>query len=449
MPPAFSIIMATYNRGRHIRPTIRSVLGQTFTDHELLIIGDACDDDTAAIVAPFVSGRVKWLNLPKRAGNQHGPNNAGLRIARGRYIAYLGHDDLWTPDHLAALRRVFVEAPGASFAVSGCVCYGPPGSGFHMVTGLFDSDEAKFKYFFPPSSFAHKADVIARIGPWKAPETMKRSVDADLLLRGAEAGLLFASTGEITVHKFAAGGRHLSYTRHGSEEQELIARMMPEPGFGTFVAGVVARARETGRYGLKYPDYERVPAGHYHTELITSKGILRPALLPLDGKAVMPQSDDNRSLDWRPITMTRRRRIRWSGPNPRPRLLIPFHAAGRTRLRFVIYDASDQDVIGKIRLTVNQVATPWRFCRHEQGSRQGIIECLAELPGSNHTVVEFDLSGGASLEELLRAVAGRPERIALGEIHLRPRAAAPGRRLALHAAWQTRIADAFRQLTKH
>src|SRR4030095_5903858 len=123
MAPVFSIVMAAYNRGRHIVPTIRSVLAQSFTDYELLIVGDACDDDTEAMVRPFLSDRVIWRNLETRAGNQFGPNNAGIEMARGRYIVYIGHDDIWAPDHLAALNRAFSGAADIAFAVAGCICY--------------------------------------------------------------------------------------------------------------------------------------------------------------------------------------------------------------------------------------------------------------------------------------------------------------------------------------
>lgn len=58
MSPTFSIIMSTYNRGRHIIPSIKCVLNQGFEDYELMVIGDGCDDETAAIVRPYLSDRV-------------------------------------------------------------------------------------------------------------------------------------------------------------------------------------------------------------------------------------------------------------------------------------------------------------------------------------------------------------------------------------------------------
>ena len=48
--PLISVVMATWGRGRHILPSIRSALGQSFRDFELLVVGDACTDETEAVV---------------------------------------------------------------------------------------------------------------------------------------------------------------------------------------------------------------------------------------------------------------------------------------------------------------------------------------------------------------------------------------------------------------
>jgi glycosyltransferase involved in cell wall biosynthesis len=79
---------------------LESVLTQTVTDWEMWI-GEACTDETESVVRGFADPRIHFLNLPRQTGDQAGPNNEGLRLFRGRYIAYLNHDDLWLPDHLA------------------------------------------------------------------------------------------------------------------------------------------------------------------------------------------------------------------------------------------------------------------------------------------------------------------------------------------------------------
>jgi glycosyltransferase involved in cell wall biosynthesis len=426
MQPTFSIAMAVYNRSRHIVPTIKSVLQQTFADFELLLVGDGCTDDTAEMVRPFLSERVIWRNLAPGAGNQYAANNAAIEMARGRYIAYLGHDDLWAPGHLAALQRTFLAHPDAWVAASGCICYGPPGSGRHQVSGLFSGDEAKFQFFFPPSSIAHRAELTRTIGPWRAPDTVKAPVDADLLLRAAHAGLTFASTGEISVHKFATGGRYLAYAKQDSQEQTLTLRMMAEPGFESFVAEILAHAARMGTVGLRYPDFANVAEGYHHEQITIVRGIRRPPIARLDGHAVMPPDNDVRGIDWEPPRMSAGRQVRWSGPNPRPKLLIPFTARGRTRVRFAIHDASADHVIEGIRLKINAEPVQTRIRESTEQQRRAVLECEAHLPATDPTIAELDLTGGTALEDLVRCVTGRPERIALAAVSLRPEQGNPG-----------------------
>src|SRR5690348_7129616 len=112
--PRFSIVLATYGRGRFIEPTIESVLGQTCTDFELIVVGDGCADETEAIVGSFAQAfapaKITWHNLRRNLGSQSFPNNEGIRHARGDWICYLGHDDTWSPDHLACLARTIASS---------------------------------------------------------------------------------------------------------------------------------------------------------------------------------------------------------------------------------------------------------------------------------------------------------------------------------------------------
>src|SRR5262245_25925832 len=101
--PKVSIITATYNRSNVLRYAITRVLGQTCTDWEWLIVGDGCTDDTAAVVGRVGDERIRFTNLPKNHGEQSAPNNAGVALAAGTYIAFLNHDDLWFSDHLSTL----------------------------------------------------------------------------------------------------------------------------------------------------------------------------------------------------------------------------------------------------------------------------------------------------------------------------------------------------------
>jgi len=177
--------MATYNRGRHVLPSIQSVMQQSFQDFELLIVGDQCTDDTEAVIRPLLSEKVRWHNRSENSGSQSLPNNTGIELAKGANIAYIGHDDIWSKDHLISLMTLFTAESGLHFAVSGAIFHMPSGIERPEVTGIFDDQSAKFSHFFPPSSFAHRRDVIAKIGGWRHPTEIKATVDCEILLKAA------------------------------------------------------------------------------------------------------------------------------------------------------------------------------------------------------------------------------------------------------------------------
>lgn len=114
-PPLVSIVLATFNRGTVLAHAIESVRRSTLDDWELIVVGDCCTDDTAAVVASFGDARITFVNLARNVGEQSGPNNEGVRLARGRFLAFLNHDDLYFPDHLTEA-LAHLERTGATWS---------------------------------------------------------------------------------------------------------------------------------------------------------------------------------------------------------------------------------------------------------------------------------------------------------------------------------------------
>lgn len=108
-----SIIMPTYNCARFIRESISSVLAQTYTRWELLIVDDCSTDKTEDVVASFDDPRIHYLRNEQNEGAALTRNKA-LRAAKGRYIAFLDSDDLWHPDKLER-QIAFMEQNGYAF----------------------------------------------------------------------------------------------------------------------------------------------------------------------------------------------------------------------------------------------------------------------------------------------------------------------------------------------
>ena len=115
--PTVAIVVATYNRSAVLRHAVGSAIRQRFTDWEMLVVGDACTDDTADVVASFGEPRIRFVNLPINVGEQSGPNNVGVARTDAPLVAFLNHDDLWFPDHLERLVAV-LEARQADLVFS-------------------------------------------------------------------------------------------------------------------------------------------------------------------------------------------------------------------------------------------------------------------------------------------------------------------------------------------
>ncbi len=93
-----SIVMPAYNVSTFIAEAIRSVLAQTFTDFELIIVDDGSTDDTNLICKRFEDPRIRLVSQKNRG--LAGARNTGIRIAKGEYVAFLDADDKWHPKKL-------------------------------------------------------------------------------------------------------------------------------------------------------------------------------------------------------------------------------------------------------------------------------------------------------------------------------------------------------------
>jgi glycosyltransferase involved in cell wall biosynthesis len=98
-PPKVSVCIPTYRGGSALGAAIESVLAQTLTDFELIVIDDASPDDTRALVERYADPRIKYLRNAINLGPQ-GNWNRCLKVARGRYFKLLPHDDRLKPQSL-------------------------------------------------------------------------------------------------------------------------------------------------------------------------------------------------------------------------------------------------------------------------------------------------------------------------------------------------------------
>ena len=96
--PRVSVVIPTFNAESTITETVESVLSQSFTDFELLVINDGSTDDTLSQLAEIKDSRLRILSFPN--GGVAASRNRGIEHSTGAYIAFLDADDIWARDKL-------------------------------------------------------------------------------------------------------------------------------------------------------------------------------------------------------------------------------------------------------------------------------------------------------------------------------------------------------------
>lgn len=98
--PAISVILCTWNDEKYISEAIESILNQTLTDLELIIVNDGSTDQTGKICLAYKDARIRYFEHKENKGQEEA-KNLGLSKAKGKYIAYMDGDDLSRPQRLA------------------------------------------------------------------------------------------------------------------------------------------------------------------------------------------------------------------------------------------------------------------------------------------------------------------------------------------------------------
>jgi glycosyltransferase involved in cell wall biosynthesis len=188
-----SVIIPAYNSGKTINKTIESVLKQTFTNFELIVINDGSQDSTLEIVSQLKDPRVKVFSY----SNAGAPvsRNRGLSLAVGDMVSFLDADDIWTPDKLTSQWQALQENPTAKVAYSWTDYIDENGdflrSGCHFTANGNVYQHLLLKNFLENGSnpLIYK-EAILQLGGFD--ESLKAAQDWDMWLRLARHFLFVA-----------------------------------------------------------------------------------------------------------------------------------------------------------------------------------------------------------------------------------------------------------------
>jgi len=121
MTPKVSVVIPTYNNASLLPETLDGVMRQSFRDFELIVVDDGSTDDTAQVVRSYERQVDYWYqdNLGPAAAR-----NKGVSLARGEYIAFCDHDDVWNERHLEVLSHCFSSHPASALAFDNAEYFG-------------------------------------------------------------------------------------------------------------------------------------------------------------------------------------------------------------------------------------------------------------------------------------------------------------------------------------
>lgn len=204
--PLFSIVLTTYNRPEFLKGALQSLKDQTMQDFEVVLVND-CGAPVEDILASFD------LNITYiRRGQNGGPSaatNTALSVCRGRFIGYLGDDDIVLPEHLAIHARTHAEHPG-SVVYTDARCLTTTGmlsivSDWPSEEG-FSKEKLFVRNFIMANNWTHPRAMLGEIGRFD--ESLPALVDWDVLLRLASRyPFVHVSerTAEVRFHGGATG----------------------------------------------------------------------------------------------------------------------------------------------------------------------------------------------------------------------------------------------------
>src|SRR5690606_23659622 len=186
--PKFSVVISVFNKEKYIAETLKSVLAQTFTDFEVVILNDGSTDNSEAEILKFKDPRIRYFSKENRGASA--ARNFTIQQAEANFIALMDADDYWYPFYLEEQNRLLNEFPNESvFATATEVKRN--GKAFKNTYSIrtIGKDSILVDYFEASQldsvllsiSTVLKKEVFANVG-WYDPE-IKSGEDTDLYVR--------------------------------------------------------------------------------------------------------------------------------------------------------------------------------------------------------------------------------------------------------------------------
>jgi glycosyltransferase involved in cell wall biosynthesis len=238
--PNISVIMPVYGVERFVADAVESVLAQSFTDFELLIVDDMSPDNSMAICETFDDPRIRIIRHRENRGLA-GARNTGIRHARGELLAFIDSDDCWRPDKLARHVEHLATCPqvGVSFSRSAFIdeenrpnhCYQMPRltgiePGYYLCRNPIGNGSAPVIRRAVFDAIGYEDDYHGIAEDWFFDERLRRSEDIECWIRIALTTdwQIEGIPEALTLYRLNAGGLSANLLQQFESWQQVIEK---------------------------------------------------------------------------------------------------------------------------------------------------------------------------------------------------------------------------------
>ena len=274
--PKISVVMPVYNAGRYLKTAVESVLAQTFSDFELLLVDDGATDGSGAACDEFAVRDARVRVIHQRNSGICKARNVGIEAASAEWLAFCDHDDLYMPRFLE-LAMATADTVGCPVVKVACTVerrfadgrVGPLSSGCvrGLPDGAFDVPELRtvddFKKFKCISTYVWDGLYARRLVVRSAPAFDVRfkagGEDIDFMLRLLCGVTRIGWVGQVLYRHFENAGTSTSVRYKANRidaaiwNAELMARLFPARGAAA-AARIDDRIKSLFHYSFEHPD---------------------------------------------------------------------------------------------------------------------------------------------------------------------------------------------------
>jgi len=237
-----SVIIPLYNGEKTILRSLNSIKSQTYTDFEVIIINDGSKDKGPKLVQEYIeiNKDLKITFVNKENGGVSSARNAGMKLAKGSFIAFLDADDEWKANKLERQLSVFEENKELDFLAA--ILHEPEEKNANQLR-FIKLEDLIYKNYFQPSTVLMKTIVYQTIGVFN--EAQRYAEEGNYFIRVAKqfnCALLYDKLIVYGDGKNAFGESGLSANLLEMEKGELMnLRFAYESGYISYITFTIAK----------------------------------------------------------------------------------------------------------------------------------------------------------------------------------------------------------------